>query len=110
MYLNYVTDQANIAALQQDYPFLSSTALSLVPGTLEGFLYPDTYNIDKNKEIVPQLVRKQLDGFATRVRKNISAPTDFYKTMILASVLEKEERNTSNKATVAGIFLKRLEI
>jgi cell division protein YceG involved in septum cleavage len=30
--------------------------------------------------------------------------------MILASVLEKEERNTNNKATVAGIFLKRLDI
>jgi cell division protein YceG involved in septum cleavage len=30
--------------------------------------------------------------------------------MILASVVEKEERNTANKPTVAGIFLKRLEI
>jgi cell division protein YceG involved in septum cleavage len=30
--------------------------------------------------------------------------------MILASILEKEERNITNKATVAGIFLKRLNI
>jgi cell division protein YceG involved in septum cleavage len=40
----------------------------------------------------------------------MSTPTDFYKTLILASILEKEERNNANKPTVAGIFLKRLEI
>jgi cell division protein YceG involved in septum cleavage len=51
-----------------------------------------------------------LDGFTTRVRNKVSNPTDWYKTIILASILEKEERNTSNKATVAGIFLKRLDI
>lgn len=78
--------------------------------TLEWFLYPDTYNVDKNKELIPQIVRKQLDGFTTRVRSKVSTPADWYKTMILASVLEKEERNTNNKATVAGIFLKRLDI
>ena len=73
-------------------------------------MYPDTYNVDKNKELIPQLVNKQLQGFQTRVRSKVSNPTDFYKTMILASILEKEERNTANKPTVAGIFLKRLEI
>lgn len=78
--------------------------------SLEGFLYPDTYNIDKNKPLIPQLVTKQLQTFQSRVRNKINEPTDFYKTMILASVVEKEERNNDNKATVAGIFLKRLEI
>jgi len=33
-----------------------------------------------------------------------------YKIITLASVVEKEERNTANKPTVAGIFLKRLSI
>ena len=92
----------------QGYEFLRQIPTSA--GTLEGFLYPDTYNIDKNKPLIPQLVSKQLQGFQTRVRSKLSNPTDFYKTMILASVVEKEERNNDNKATVAGIFLKRLEI
>lgn len=79
-------------------------------GTLEGFLYPDTYNVDKNKPLIPQLVSKQLQTFQSRVRSKLSEPKDFYTTLILASVVEKEERNNDNKATVAGIFLKRLEI
>jgi cell division protein YceG involved in septum cleavage len=73
-------------------------------------LYPDTYNVDKNKPLIPQLVNKQLQNFDAKVRSKVSAPTDRYKTMILASILEKEERNNDNKTTVAGIFLKRLEI
>jgi cell division protein YceG involved in septum cleavage len=60
--------------------------------------------------LIPQLVSKQLQTFQSRVRSKLSEPTDFYTTLILASVVEKEERNTDNKATVAGIFLKRLEI
>lgn len=92
----------------QGYEFLRQMPTKV--STLEGFLYPDTYNVDKNKPLIPQLVNKQLQGFETRVRSKLSEPKDFYKTLILASVLEKEERNTDNKATVAGIFLKRLEI
>lgn len=33
-----------------------------------------------------------------------------YQLLTLASVIEKEERKTGNKPTVAGIFLKRLSI
>ena len=109
-YINYVTDQSNIGTLQQKYPFLSPSTLNAPLSTLEWFLYPDTYNVDKNKEVIPQLVNKQLETFGTRVRSKVTTPTNRYKTMILASILEKEERNTANKATVAGIFLKRLEI
>jgi cell division protein YceG involved in septum cleavage len=51
-----------------------------------------------------------LQNFDIKVQKNISDITDEYNRIILASVLEKEERNNTNKPTVAGIFLKRLEI
>jgi cell division protein YceG involved in septum cleavage len=78
--------------------------------TLEGFLYPDTYQVDKTKNIIDQLVYTQLENFNKKVRNKLNNPTNFYTSMILASVVEKEERNNDNKATVAGIFLKRLEI
>ncbi len=112
-FIDYVTNYENIAALEQNYAFLDNWTLNIehwTMKTLEGFLYPDTYNIDKNKPLIPQLVNKQLQGFQTRVRSKVSNPTDRYKTIILASVLEKEERNNDNKPTVAGIFLKRLSI
>ena len=107
-FVKYVTNYGTISELMQWYEFLRQIPTTI--WTLEGFLYPDTYNVDKNKPLIPQLVNKQLQGFQTRVRSKLSSPTDFYKTMILASVVEKEERNTINKPTVAGIFLKRLEI
>ncbi len=112
-FIAYVTDTNIIAQLQKNYAFLENSALWILNSelkTLEGFLYPDTYNVDKNKALIPQLVSKQLQTFNTRVRSKLSNPTDFYTTMILASVVEKEERNNENKPTVAGIFLKRLEI
>lgn len=34
-YISYVTNPNTIAELQQSYPFLSPSTLSLVPGTLE---------------------------------------------------------------------------
>jgi UPF0755 protein len=80
---------------------------------LEGFLYPDTYNVDAVNNIVDQLVYLQLQTFKTRVRDAHQAEissVNRYQNMILASVVEKEERNNTNKATVAGIFFKRLNI
>jgi UPF0755 protein len=33
----------------------------------------------------------------------------FYSTLILASIVEKEERSSANRATVAGVLQKRLD-
>lgn len=73
-------------------------------------MYPDTYNVDAGKNIVDQLVYLQLENFKAKVRdqeQNIDMNTRYQK-VILASILEKEERNVTNKPVVAGIFLKRL--
>ena len=113
-YISFVSDPAIIAKYQARYPFLTTTNLSTSPSfhlsTLEGFLYPETYNVDKTKNIIDQLVYSQLETFNTRVRSKVTNPTNRYQTIILASILEKEERNVANKATVAWIFLKRLSI
>lgn len=112
-YIAFVIDPNIIAKYQTRYPFLNNSTLWILNSelkTLEGFLYPDTYQVDKTKNIIDQLVYIQLETFNTKVRSNVSSPVDWYKTIILASILEKEERNNANKSTVAGIFLKRLEI
>jgi cell division protein YceG involved in septum cleavage len=67
-------------------------------------LYPDTYNIDLDNDYIDQLVYLQLDTFNKKVWSKIcdqNFPLDFYKFISLASVVEKEERNSTNKATVA---------
>jgi len=118
-YIRFVTNPTIIAKYGAKYMFLNETVLNVSPlKSLEGFLYPDTYNVDKTKNIIDQLVYAQLENFNTKVRSKYgntlasSSPWwhSAYDVMILASILEKEERNITNKPTVAGIFLKRLSI
>lgn len=109
-YISFVTDPIYISRYQSRYDFLAK-AWSIT--SLEWFLYPDTYNIDIEKDYIDQLVYLQLDTFNKKVRSKISDqnfPLDFYKFISLASVVEKEERNSANKATVAWILLNRIQI
>lgn len=110
-YIALVTDPTIVAKYQAKYPFLSNINIPL--STLEWFLYPDTYNVDAGNNIVDQLVYLQLETFKKRVRdahqSDISS-VNRYQNMILASIVEKEEKNNANKATVAWIFFKRLNI
>jgi UPF0755 protein len=115
-YLKFVSDPTIISKYQAKYPFLQNSTLSIqhsTLGNLEGFLYPDTYNVDGDNTI-DQLVYLQLEAFKSKVylphQQEIAGQGDNrYSTLILASVVEKEERNIANKGTVAGIFIKRLQ-
>lgn len=110
-YIALVTDPTIVAKYQAKYPFLSNINIPL--STLEWFLYPDTYNVDAVNNIVDQLVYLQLETFRKRVRdahQSEISNVNRYQNMILASIVEKEEKNNANKATVAGIFFKRLNI
>jgi len=123
-YLKFVSDQNFISDIREKYWFLEKVPLSEL-SSLEGFLYPDTYNIDLSQDFLSQLVKLQLDTFDKKVwnefegdffvfQQNIDR--DFalklwwHDVVALTSVVEKEERNKKNKPTVAGIFLKRLSI
>ncbi|MFZ2151404.1 MAG: endolytic transglycosylase MltG [Candidatus Absconditicoccaceae bacterium] len=111
-YISFVTDLDIISKYISRYPFLAQAGNI---SSLEGFLYPDTYNVDTEKDYIDQLVYLQLQAFNDKVWIKISSniqsfPYDFYKLITLASVVEKEEKNSNNKSTVAGIFINRLQI
>lgn len=110
-YIAFVSDPTLIAKYQTRYPFLQNIALK----SLEGFLYPDTYKVDIEKDVIDQLVYLQLETFKKRVWEKASSITtpqglDWYSSIILASIVEKEERSNKNRPTVAGILLKRLQL
>lgn len=95
-------------------------------GSLEGFLYPETYFLDKDADIVSALVRVQLDTFGSKVWDVLSSDIAAFSTRLardfprvqlrwydiirLASVIQKEERIASNQPTIAGLFLRRLQL
>ena len=62
---------------------------------LEGTLFPDTYRFDRDSTVEDVIIRMQAVGEIT-------------KSLIIASLLEKEVRTTGDMAMVAGIIQKRL--
>jgi len=91
------------------YPFLADIPED---GTLEGFLFPDTYffSTEFGAEVI---VEKMLVNFSERME---NAPDFFrkqgvrrYEALILASVLEAEVKTESDRKMVADLFLRRIE-
>jgi UPF0755 protein len=88
---------------------------------IEGYLYPDTYNFIKPS--TPEAVfARFLNNFDARVWQKVPAGTTangFYKTLTLASVLEKESGRTKGvtdanrgelqfeRANIAQVFINR---
>lgn len=86
----------------------------LPKGTLEGYLYPETYQLPKGRIDCRQLVQKQLELFTARVytpfEADLKAQTKtLHDIVIMASMLEREEPTPSNRPLVAGILWKRID-
>ncbi len=91
-----------------------SAPFTLPEGTLEGYLYPETYALPKGRVDCRVLVQKQLDQFAARVFTPLEAEVRGYKRSLhelvtMASMLEREEPTPSNRPLVAGILWKRID-
>jgi len=94
------------------YPFLQGAPKGI--HRLEGYLFPNTYEIDKKtsphevidmflkqfvKELTPE-VQKQLDT------NKLSVP----QWVTLGSLIEKEAMQASDRPLIAGVFMNRLKI
>ncbi len=94
-------------SLESEYPFLKNIS------SLEGYLYPDTYAVNPRSFQVEWLARKMLSNFEKKISPQTSLSWEiedgsFHEIITLASIVEKEERNTSERPIVAGILKKRL--
>lgn len=91
-----------------------TTPFKLPSGSLEGFLYPETYRLPKGHIDARVLVQKQLELFTARIYEPLV--TDIEKSqrslsdlVIMASMLEREEPSPSNRPMVSGILWKRID-
>lgn len=117
------TDEALVAAgraLPGEYLKAAASAegyaapFPLPKGTLEGYLYPETYQLPKGRIDCRQLVQKQLDLFVARVYSPFEADVKsqtrtLHELVTMASMLEREEPTPSNRPLVAGILWKRID-
>ncbi len=82
---------------------------------LEGFLYPDSYDVDPSineKTLVTLLFnqfRKKVLSDSAIISEIKENQTTLLKTLILASIIEGETQLDTEKPTIAGVYLNRIK-
>ena len=99
-----------VGDFKNEFGFLTGTPDDL---TLEGFLFPDTYQFFYN-ESSDEIARKMLKNFEKKLDLNLKEEIEkqgksIFETVIMASLLEKEIKTLGDKKLVSGILWKRLE-
>lgn len=84
-----------------------------VGASLEGYLYPESYQrtgMTTVSEIVSQALNEMGKQLTPELREAFAAQgLSTYQGIILASIVEKEAANESDRKQVAQVYLKRLE-
>lgn len=101
---------ASLKASAFDYDFLKDAPRS---ATLEGFLFPDTYELptaNVEASALADIFLKEFDNkLSAELRQRIAAnQATIFDTVIVASLLEKEVRSDQDRKLVAGIIYRRL--
>jgi UPF0755 protein len=80
------------------------------PPRLEGFLFPDTYEVPqpvagtRAAEMMVRMFQQRLGNTLQSNETNLSP----YQVLILASIVEREARVASERPTIASVYLNRL--
>ncbi|SHO50156.1 UPF0755 protein [Desulfopila aestuarii DSM 18488] len=81
--------------------------------SLEGYLYPDTYFLTREKRgaksIIVMLVNRFKEVWGEVVSDMKDSIPDQRETVILASIVEKETGDATERPLIASVFLNRLE-
>lgn len=104
-------DEAVISFDKGEYPFLKGIGKG--ENRLEGFLFPDTYEVFVG-ESGESILRRMLDRFSevwtdeyqARAKELDMTP---YEVVILASIIEREAAKASEQAHVSSVFHNRLK-
>jgi UPF0755 protein len=84
------------------------------PPNLEGFLFPDTYTLDREISVV-DLVVTMLDNFEVMVGEDLRSGyqqqgLSLYQAVTLASIIEREAVVDDELPLMASVFLNRLSL
>lgn len=95
---------------KQDFGFLAAAPNN---ASLEGFLFPDTYQFSYTIN-ADEVLRKMLDNFGkqlnSEIREEITRQNkSIFEIVTMASLIEKEVDNFEDRTLVSGVLWKRLE-
>ncbi len=104
-------DRDEFIRLAGDPEFLKSLGLESRK-TLEGYLYPDTYHLTRRGHSASDLLRMQVQRFFVvwrDLQEEVPSTFSSYEILILASMVEKETGQASERPLIAGVFHNRLQ-
>ncbi len=110
---NLLSDEEYLKSLIEEYWFITDDILNdEIYYSLEGYLYPDTYTFENADVSVKTIFKSMLDVMDSQLSqyKNEinNSKYDVHELLSLASVVELEALNESDRAMVAGVFYNRL--
>ncbi|MGH2558252.1 MAG: endolytic transglycosylase MltG [Thermomicrobiales bacterium] len=94
-----------------NFDFLESRENEVNPGSLEGFLFPDTYDV-RTDEPAQDIIQKMLirfdEQFTPQMRQRAEEMgLSVYQVLTFASLIEREARVAEERPIIADVFLKR---
>ncbi len=95
--------------LREQYTFLQESPAG---SSLEGFLYPATYEVPVDitaEELLHQMLQKWEERMGSYVRQAGNKGYDFYDALTIASLVEREAKQDSDRAKIAGVYWNRLD-
>lgn len=80
--------------------------------SLEGFLYPETYlfPISSSPDSILSIMSQEFFRRLQRQKIVIDNPEAFYRSLILASIVEKEAGRAEEREIIAGVFRNRMRL
>ena len=109
--------QAKASNYQGEYPFLESAK----EDSLEGFLYPKTYDFTGQKVTADSVIRAMLNQYKKEVETldfdnaierndvNYGVKLDRYQVLVLASIIEREGATPADFSTISSVFYNRMK-
>jgi UPF0755 protein len=96
-----------MALVAKPEEFKEDVSFPLPKGSLEGYLYPDTYDLPPL--MTPrEVIDRQLTNFQKRVWEGFNKPKNLHRAIIIASMVEMEVARDDERPMVAGVIENRL--
>jgi len=114
-FVDLIQDQSFIDEKTKEFSTLLSDASETgedIRYTLEGYLYPATYEFNQNtslEELVTQMIstmNQVMSSYYDNINNN---ELNVHEIITLASIIEREAVTTNDRRTISGVFHNRLE-
>jgi UPF0755 protein len=96
-----------MALVRRPQEFKSVVSFPLPKDSLEGYLYPDTYDLPPLMG-ARKVITRQLQNFQKRVWIGLNKPKNLHEILVKASLVELEAGTDEDRGRIAGVIENRL--